>query len=269
MIKLTDVLALDDLANTKIRFNLMFDGNWNPIEMFKNSSIDKIMEGQYWNYKRNKSYKVGQINLGFIKINTTEDKWLLFHIGKVTKDLDILDGMGYEYESLPEYDKYIGRLTISYKNKSQMMIRNALSVINECDVHEILPDIFDNDLFPGYENINLSWRELSRVIEKDTWKTALRNQKAIYLITDTATGKMYVGSAYGENMLLNRWQSYIKTHNGGNIGFKELTKDYIEKYFRYSVLDIFKSTISDEVILARESWWKETLLTRQFGYNLN
>ena len=33
---------------------------------------------------------------------------------------------------------------------------------------------------------------------------ALRNQKGVYLITDTSNGKMYVGSAYGDEMILNR-----------------------------------------------------------------
>ncbi|WP_018121857.1 GIY-YIG nuclease family protein [Wohlfahrtiimonas chitiniclastica] len=269
MIKLNDILKLDDLINTKIRFNLMLDGNRNPIDMFKNGNVDRIMTGQYWNYKRNKSYKVGQINLGFIKINASENQWLLFHIGRVTKDLNILNGMGYEYESLPEYEPYIGRLIISYKNKSQMMIRNALSVIDDCSVHEILPDIFNEDLFPGYENIDLSWHDLARVLDKDTWKTALRNQKGVYLITDQATGKMYIGAAYGEDMLLNRWQAYVRTYHGGNVGLKVLTDDYIKQNFRYSILDIFKSTTNDNVILARENWWKQILLTRKFGYNFN
>ena len=80
---------------------------------------------------------------------------------------------------------------------------------------------------------------------------------------------MYVGSAYGENMLLGRWQQYLNTGHGGNEGLKELDFDYIKKNFRYSVLDIFKSTIDDDVIISRESWWKETLLSRTFGYNKN
>ena len=34
-----------------------------------------------------------------------------------------LDGVGYEYQILPEYQKYFGRLIIKFKNKSQNMIR--------------------------------------------------------------------------------------------------------------------------------------------------
>lgn len=268
-IKLNDILRLDNLANVKIRFNLMFDGNWNPIELFKNNEIDTLLDGHYSNYKKNKSYKVGQITVGFIRINTSENLWLLFHIGRVTKDLNIQSCMGYEYETLYDYEKYFGRIIVRFKNKSQNMVRKAISVIDDCEISQILPDIFDNDIFPGYDKVNVSWNELSRVITKDTWITALRNQKGIYLITDTSNGKMYIGSAYGDEMILNRWESYVQTGHGGNKALRNLAFKHIKTYFRYSILDIFKSTTESQIIIERENWWKETLLSRKFGYNAN
>ncbi len=266
---LNEILKLDNLDNVKIRFNLMFKDNWNPIEIFKKEDFNVLLEGQYWNYIKKKSYKYGQITLGFIRINNNDELWLLFHVGKITKDLNKLDGVGYEYEILPQYEKYFGRLIIKFKNKTQNMIRNANSVINHCEVFQILPDIFENDIFPGYDKVNVSWEEMSRVISKESWKTALQNQKGVYLITDISNGKMYVGSAYGENMILGRWQSYIKTGNGGNVELKKMNFDYIKKNFKYSILDIFKSTTDDQNIISRESWWKSVLQTREFGYNKN
>lgn len=268
-IKLNDILQLNNLKNVKVRFNLMFRDNWNPIEVFKNNEVNTLLEGQYWNYNKNKSYKEGQITVGFIRIKSNENFWLLFHIGKVIKDLNILKGVGYEYETLSEYEKYFGRLIIKFKNTSQNMIRNAESVIEDCEVAQILPEIFDNDIFPGYEKVNISWLELSRVLEKPTWKTALQNQKGVYLITDTFNGKMYVGSAYGEDMILNRWKSYVKTGHGGNDELKKLDFNYIKKKFRYSILDIFKSTTDSQVIMDREYFWMNILLSRKFGYNYN
>lgn len=209
-IKLNDILRLENLNNVKIRFNLMFRHNWNPIEVFKNGDISVMLEGQYWNYNKRKSYKEEQITVGLVKLKPKEDFWLLFHIGEVTKDLNRLNGVGYEYRNLPEYDKYLGRLIVKYNNTSQNMIRNAESVINDCEVAQILPDIFDDDIFPGYDKVNISWQELSRVIEKDNWKTALQNQKGIYLLTDISNGKTYVGAAYGETMILGHWRAYVK-----------------------------------------------------------
>jgi len=268
-IKLNDILRLDNLHNVKIRFNLMFAQNWNPIELFKNGDISTMLEGQYWNYNKNKSYKARQITIGLVKIKPNDDFWLLFHIGQVTRDLNKLNGVGYEYQDLPDYQKYVGRLIIKFKNKAQTMIRNAESVFDDCYISQILSDTFDNDLFPGYEKVNISWDEMNRVLEKDNWKTALQNQKGVYLMTDTSNGKMYVGSAYGENMILGRWRAYVKSGNGGNVGLKRLTFDHIKQNFKYSILDIYKSTTDDQIIINRESWWKEVLQSRQFGYNEN
>lgn len=268
-IKLNDILKLDNLKNVKIRFNLMFADNWNPIETFKNNEIETLLAGQYWNYNKNKSFKNGQITLGFIRIKSNENFWLLFHIGKITKDLNVLNGIGYEFETLSEYEKYFGRLIIKFKNTSQNMIRNSESVINDCEVSQILPDTFDNDLFPGYDKVNISWDEMCRVLEKDNWKTALQNQKGVYLLTDTSNGKKYVGSAYGENMILGRWRAYVKTGHGGNVGLRQLDFDHIKRNFKYSILDIYKSTTDDQLILERENWWKEILQSRKFGYNEN
>ena len=268
-IKLNDILNFseDELKNTKIKFNLMFGGNWNQIEIFKNNDKKTLLEGQYWNYSKNKIFKEGQNTIGFIRIK--DNLWLLFHIGKVTKDLNIFNGVGYEYEELSKYEKYFGRVIVKYKNTSQNLSRNALPLIEECEVYQVLPDIFDNDIFPGYDNIKLSWSELSRILDKESWKTALQNQKGVYLITDSSNGKMYVGSAYGENMLLGRWKNYVTNGHGGNTEFKELSFEYIKQYFTYSILEIFKSTIEDQIIINRESWWKEILQTRSFGYNKN
>ncbi|WP_173911491.1 GIY-YIG nuclease family protein [Acinetobacter sp. Marseille-Q1618] len=269
-VMLNDILQIKDLDNVKIRLNFDYGTeNWNVIEAFKNGDMQGLLRGHYWNYKGKKSYKKDQTTIGLLRIKPKEDLWLLFHIGKVTKDLDLRDAMGYEFENLIEYNKFVGRVIVKYKNTSQSVVRNASSLMNQCEVYQILPDIFDNDIFPGYDNVNVSWKELSRVIEKESWKTALQNQKAVYLITDIHKGKMYVGSASGQHMLLNRWQCYVDNGHGGNVELKKLSKDYIEENFRYSILDIFKSKTDDQIILSRESWWKNILLTRKFGYNAN
>ena len=243
---------------------------WDPLELWKNKEIDALLTGHYWNSESKKSFADGQITIGFVRLNEN-DKWLLFHVGKITRDLDVYSGMGYEYKELKEYKKYYGRLIVHFRNSSQNTIRMANTVLDDCEVYKILPEVFDDDVFPGYDNINISWKELSRVIEKKTWKTALENQKGVYLITDTKTGKRYVGSAYGEDMILGRWNAYVKSGHGGNKKLKKLDFEYIKKNFKYSILDIFKSTTDDDVIIQRESWWKETLMTRieKFGYNDN
>ena len=140
--------------------------------------------------------------------------------------------------------------------------------LDDLEVLEITKEI-SKQRFPGYDNVNISWMNLASVINTDAWKTALENQKGVYLITDINNGKRYVGSAYGKDMLWGRWCDYIHNGHGGNEQLKELEFEYIKRNFRYSILEIFKSTTDDETILKREAWWKEVLLTiGEYGYNM-
>jgi hypothetical protein len=278
-ILLNDLLNLNNLENVKIRFNKENREDYNPIKFFKEDH-SRLLKGQFWNYSKNKTFREGNIAIGLARIEG--DKWLLFDISTITKDLNKFNDVGYEHEPISKYEKYFGRIIIKYHNRSQNLVRLAKNLIEELEVIEILPEEFNDDDFPGYENINLSFDDLKRVLERKDWKTALENQKGVYLITDTNTGKLYVGSAYGEKMILGRWTTYVKSgydkneiENGKypNKRFQELVKDkgmsYIKKYFRYSILDIYKSTTDDKIIINRESRWKDVLRSREFGYNAN
>jgi hypothetical protein len=55
----------------------------------------------------------------------------------------------------------------------------------------------------------------------------------------------------------------------GEVSLKQLTLEHIKTSFRYSILDIYKSTTQDQIIIDRESWWKEVLQSRRHGYNEN
>ena len=108
-------------------------------------SKQHMLEGQYWNYSKKSNFSDGNITLGFVSIPQKQDCWLLFHIGKVTKDLNIQDGIGYEFEELDEYKEYIGRLVIRFKNHSQNLIRLGENILSMCEIEEILPSVYSND----------------------------------------------------------------------------------------------------------------------------
>ena len=265
-ILLNDILNLKDLENTKIRF-LPKNRIQDPLDSFKHDRKE-LFKSQFWNYSNKKAFRPGQTAIGFAFYE--KDKWLLFDISKITKDLNVYNAPGYEYEQMNEFEKYFGRVVIEYKNKATQMNKMANTVIRDCKVLQILEDIFDDDFFPGYENVNKTWKELQNILKKVAWKTALENQKGVYLITDKSNGKMYVGSATGDDMIYGRWSTYIKNGHGGNAELRTLDFSHIKDNFYYSILDIYKSTTDDKIILKRESWWKETLQTRgKFGYNKN
>ena len=66
------------------------------------------------------------------------------------------------------------------------MGRTYESMMEELEVIEILSTAYNGDEFPGYENIRLSFSQLETIIrnKRSGWLDALRNQKAVYLITD-------------------------------------------------------------------------------------
>jgi hypothetical protein len=289
-IKLNDILKIPvtDLDNVRIRLNLS-NNNWNALEHYHNNpelllighfhnSADRIEIDKNGNKKPIKGkiwFKENQIVVGLAQI--INDDWLLIDISKITKNHHkVWDGKTpsvlntfYEHEKLSEYEKYFGRLIVQFHKDGSYVVLTGKNSIKKFIVKEILPSLLDKDLFPGYDKVNISWETMQRVLQKDTWKTALENQKGVYLITDTSNGEKYVGSAYGVNMILGRWKAYLKTGHGGNAGLKSLPFDHIKKNFTYSILDIYKSSTSDQIIIDRESWWKEVLQSRTYGYNEN
>ncbi len=274
---LNDLLKLtkEQIAITKVRLNTVSAGV-NPIDEFKKDPKNLLN----WNYWNNKSYKVGQISIGLV--NMGNGKWLLFTVGKITGILgtpyggDGNQGVQVTYDTLNEYNDLYGRVIVYYANKSQQMFRNASSILDELVVVEYLPALFSGFDFPGYDNVCLSYSELKTIVDGNypSYHNALERQKAVYLQTDKATGKLYVGSATSNNgMLLARWSSYVKNGHGGNIGLQDLIKDkgfdYIKTNFQYTILENFNEKVDDKYVLERENYWKEVFKSRNFGYNKN
>ena len=123
--------------------------------------------------------------------------------------------------------------------------------LNLGDANAIIGDL---NLTDSHNTTNVSWRLLNVLINKPSWQTALGNQKGVYLLIDSKIGKQYVGSAYGQDMLLGRWEQYIKTSHGGNKELKILKETYIQDNFYFTILQTFNPNIDNQIIIARESY---------------
>ncbi len=273
-IKINDLLKFEDdiIDNVKIRFN-QSNATDNPLDLYQKNPEIVNTQWLFWRGQKRYFYE-GQIAVSFLKL--TRDTWLLTTIKKVTKDLNIVDGISFEGEELEEYKKYYGRVIVKYHKTFQTQGIYYKNICEELVVNQILPVSFDGYDFPGYDKVCLTFEQLETIIQqhKKDWVSALENQKAVYLITDTFNGKLYVGSATSDQgMLLQRWSNYVFNGHGGNVELKLLIEqqgfEYVKKYFQYSILENYNAKVDDHIILERESWWKEVLQSRKHGYNAN
>lgn len=130
--------------------------------------------------------------------------------------------------------------------------------------------------FVDYDNIVLSWENLRKIVYNKAsykkWEDKLSAVAGVYLITDTNTGKHYVGSASGmEGGIWGRWSEYAKTKHGGNKQLVALIAndpDYCY-HFQYSILEVLPLKQDKHDVLAREQLFKRKLQSIKFGLNDN
>ena len=274
MILLKDLLRFtpEQEEKAKVKFNI-YNGSNNPIDIYKNNPDEINKQWLYWR-NENRYFRVGQIAICLVRIR--DDHWLLTTVDTVDSELNVKNGINYTGIPFAEYKEYYGRTIVKFHKAFQTQGVNYEKVKDQLEVCQILPDTFDDDDFLGYDKVKLSYRQLKSILDrhKKDWIAALENQKAVYLITDLNNGKLYVGSATSETgMLLHRWQDYALNCHGGNKELKKIVDEkgikYVQDNFQYSILENYNAKIDDETIKARESWWKEILQTKKYGYNDN
>lgn len=274
MISLQDLLKItkNDVKRTKVKFN-QFDGINLPLQDFVNNS-DYVNDFKLFWRSEKRYFNVGELAINFVQM--TADTWLLTTIKEVTEELSIFHGQNWRGQELQQYSDYYGRLVVRFKKTTRLTVLWYEPILPQLEVVELLPEIYGGEDFSGYDRINLSYYQLESILRigKKDWVTALKNQKAVYLLVDDSNGKQYVGSATSASgMLLSRWSTYIETGHGGNKDLRRLVDeqgfDHIKNHFHYILLENYNGKVDDHYIWERESWWKQALLSREFGYNFN
>lgn len=166
--------------------------------------------------------------------------------------------------------------------KDRLVIDWGKGTINWCqngttekELLEIRPTVSEIS-FTSYDRVLLSFEALRRIVYNKAaykeWEEKLSAVAGVYLITDTQTGKHYVGSASGEQGgIWGRWSEYARTKHGGNKRLKELIivdADYCNN-FQYSILEVFPIKRDKHEVLEYEQLCKKKLWSIQFGLNDN
>ncbi|MET0105866.1 MAG: GIY-YIG nuclease family protein [Sedimenticola sp.] len=246
-----------------------WNGEEDPVDVFLAGNFD---EWQSWQTKRNfeRQYVVALIAL------PAANQWLFAGLytshGAEWKEEHSL----HYYQLVPDtsFADYEGRLVVSFSRTGRQSYLNAENWASKISIAELKAEKLSIAEFPGYRCINLSKGELETIVRQsiESWRTALSNVAGVYVISDAASGKLYVGSATGEGGLWQRWSQYAATGHGGNKELRKLLQEAgaeSAQYFRFAVLEIVDIHSSETEVLQRESHWKEVLLTRHHGYNAN
>ncbi len=276
MMLLFDFLSLlnADINPSDCKIHLVTsDGKDNPLDLYRAGEFE---EWQRIQRKKNfsRKYVITLISL------PEADKWLFAGAYRVNGDPAenyIYDGTSCFYYSLVKDERCAemnGRLILSYKRSWRQPYLYGEKCIEELFLHEVRAERLTIADFSGFKFINLSRKELEMIVRHkvSSWQSALSSVSGVYLISDTASGKLYVGKASGEGGLWQRWSDYVATLHGGNVELKRLIKENEVEYvsnFRYSVLEIADTHTSEEELYQRESHWKNILLSRLHGLNAN
>lgn len=271
-IKVVDCLPCLEPSHYKVHL-ASWNGANHPLDVF----VRDQQEWYDWNRWRGQKDDFNREYIfSLIDFHTEKDTWLFGGIFQVLKRKKAARAHSYTIEPVMLASNFIGRLKISFKRPSRGRSLCLEKYYSQMIVAEILKTPFTGTQFCGFENIDHDFSFLETVFKnsRPDWRAALQNVKGVYLITDKKNGKKYIGSAYGDTGIWSRWACYMGTGHGWTDELTQLIKleglDYARKYFKFALLEHRSMRADDKVIIARETYWKQALMTRvPLGYNKN
>ena len=272
MLRLVDLIRLSGVVLDDYKIHCATDNSvsgWRPLEEYFAGNFE---EGQ--SEQSQKNFECSQV-LSLINLGSSK-RWL-FVVYRVdgVKSAKGCPGFIYSLTRVPGLKHLEGRAIIDFPKSFRASYLVGAKHENQLTVSAIREEKMSIADFPGFNAVRLSFEMLASVIRQDnpSWRAALANIAGVCVIADRQTGKQYVGSAYGGAGLWQRWSHYAKTGHGGNVELRKLLEqqqahDYARN-FQFSIVEVCDINASDDYILSRESHWKDILLTREFGLNLN
>ena len=270
MIRLTDIWEFAAPSQYKLHF-ARFNRKDQPLAVF---ARDREKWKGWQEYRPKSDAFNRQYIFSVMDFYHEPDIWLFGGIWEVTKRLPTR----YEVALTNQGRGFIGRLKLRSSYRAQATRVNFENYLNEFEVSEILREAYSGIDFPGHDSIDIGFAELESLMHTNPadWRGALQNAKGVYVITDTKTGRLYVGAAYGEGGIWARWRAYSATGHGGNSALKALLKKqpdsfaYCRQHFRFALLESHTARIADDTIITRETHWKQVLQSRgKLGLNVN
>lgn len=277
MIKLTDLISMAGISLDNYKIHCATGQQHPPLEAFFSGTFKEWQELQTKENFRCKNI----LSL----IHMEKEKWLfagVYSVIKVSKTKDKKNPyynpsssyFNYKTKELSGLNHLTGKVIVAFDKKFRASYLVGKNFGDSLLVHEMRADRMTIGEFPNYNAVVISHDKLRIVINElnPSWKSALSNVSGVYLITDTSDGRLYVGSAYGDQGLWKRWSDYASNGHGGNKELKELLKSKGKKhsrFFQFSILETCDLNTDSETVIERENHWKTVLTSREHGLNSN
>lgn len=244
-----------------------FNGTEDPLDIY----IDSVPRFQRWQCWQSQTNFKRRFVLTLIQMQKP-DHWLFAGVYDSAGVKPDGDGYLYQLKERSECTSLQGRLIVNFKRTGRQSYLLADVWTRQMLVGEVRAERLSVPEFPGFKALKITKALLDVVVREnhETWRGAMSNVAAVYLISDPETGRFYVGSATGAGGLWQRWCEYAANGHGGNRDLKARLKEKgSASALQFSVLEIADTHTSEREILAREAHWKSVLLTRIHGFNAN
>lgn len=270
MIKLIDILNIAGINLNTYKIHCASGKVDPPLQAFFEGRFKAWQE-----YQTQQNFKCDEI-ISLIHLN--EDKWLFAGIYQVlgVKQRQDGDKSWYEYgtKQIAGLNHLVGRVIVQFNKRFSAAYLIGRKYIDKLLVSGIRDKRMVVSDFTGYNSVRISYRILRTVVRKNIaqWKDALSNVGGIYLITDTHTGKLFVGSTVTGDSIWHHWVSFAINGHGDIRCLRRLlsrkTGDY-QFNFQFAILEICDLNCSRDYVLTREEHWKQALQSHVYGYNEN
>lgn len=220
--RLVEIVSLMDPEvtpqNTKIHL-ATWNGDEDPYDVYLAGSFD---DWQRWQTKRNFERQFVIALIGLPGVN----RWLYAGV-HTSSGCEWRPDKNLFYYTLQERlscSEFNGRLIANFARPSRQSYLIAENWLDRVLIGEIRPQRLGIEDFPGFKRVDLPKPKLDLVVAQgvESWRTALSSVAGVYLISDSASGKLYVGSACGEGGIWQRWCQYVASGHGGNVELRRL-----------------------------------------------
>jgi hypothetical protein len=241
------------------------DGEEDPLDVYLKGEFDEWQRSQTRrNFER--SYVLSLIAM------RTANHWLFAGVHERRDRTGKKGRYWYDLVELPACAELNGRLTAWFQRPGRQSYLDAENWVDRIKLTSIMPERMRIAEFPGFKAVHLTKDELDTIVRQgiESWRAALSSVGGVYLISDTATGCLYVGSATGVGGIWQRWCQYAATGHGGNQELVRLIREAgigRALAFRFAILEVADTHTSDTDLLQREEHWKRVLLSREHGHN--